>query len=468
MKKPLVFMDLSIFKCPPDRLVIKLFYDDVPKTAENFRALCTGEKGIGETTQKPLHYKGTKFFLLSDCVALVCTGGESIYGGTFQAERSPWRRSGPGILMTLSQGGPDATGSQFVLCYRHSTDFEGDNTVFGRVIKGMDTVLELEMMGRGTSVVIVDCGEVSGDYVPESDSDKPSRFTAWRQKREEMATAFLHKFLSRKVIDREATSEKPSSNPDEMSESHESNAEKSEMKPAAVGLTNSSSYPHHRSDDTLKPRGTRIVYLKRKSGSAISENDKNIVTKSDKVVEEENDIVMEFDKGIAFLSVTPPELILFQIQIQIGKLLLAELKFEKLRSLLGVILSVLDLCESNAEKKVADKELTNGSSNDTSKSRVVRIIDLVNQSKKGSGSPISKEDENNIVTESDKGFLHDVIMTPLDTRESNAEKKVTDKKRKSLEVWPVIAASAGAVILGVVAYFRHQKSGVVYREHRNR
>ncbi|KAJ0624407.1 hypothetical protein HanIR_Chr01g0042721 [Helianthus annuus] len=145
-----------------------------------------------------------------------------------------------------------------------------------------------------------------------------------------------------------------------------------------------------------------------------------------------------------------------------------ELKFEKLRSLLGVIMSVLDICESNAEKKVADKELTNGSSNDTSKSRVVRIIDLVNQSKKGSGSPISKEDENNIVTESDKGFLHDVIMTALDTRESNAEKKVADKKRKSLEVWPVIAASAGAVILGVVAYFRHQKSGVVYREHRNR
>ncbi|KAM0053245.1 putative peptidylprolyl isomerase [Helianthus debilis subsp. tardiflorus] len=78
--------------------------------------------------------------------------------------------------MTWSQGAPDATGSQFVLCYRQSTDFEGDNTVFGRVIKGMDMVLELEMMGRGTSVEIVDCGEVSGDYVPESDSYKPSRF----------------------------------------------------------------------------------------------------------------------------------------------------------------------------------------------------------------------------------------------------------------------------------------------------
>ncbi|MFS7908775.1 putative peptidylprolyl isomerase [Helianthus anomalus] len=252
-KKPLVFMDLSIFKRPPDRLVIELFYDDVPKTAENFRALCTGEKGIGKDTQKLLHYKGTKFFYFSDCAALGGdfenndgTGGESIYGGTFQAERSPWRRSGPGILMTLSQRAPDATGSQFVLCYRHSTDLEGDNTVFGRVIKGMDTVLELEMMGRGTSVEIVDCGEVSGDYVPESESYKPSPLAAWRQKREEMATAFLHKFLSRKVIDREATSEKPSSNPDEMSESHESNAEKSELKPPAEGLTNSSSYPHHR------------------------------------------------------------------------------------------------------------------------------------------------------------------------------------------------------------------------------
>ncbi|KAM0038993.1 putative peptidylprolyl isomerase [Helianthus debilis subsp. tardiflorus] len=60
--------------------------------------------------------------------------------------RSLRRRSGPGMLMTRSQGGPDATGSQFVLCYRKSTDFEGDNTIFGRVIKGMDMVLELEMM----------------------------------------------------------------------------------------------------------------------------------------------------------------------------------------------------------------------------------------------------------------------------------------------------------------------------------
>ncbi|KAM0035342.1 putative peptidylprolyl isomerase [Helianthus debilis subsp. tardiflorus] len=103
-------------------------------------------------------------------------GGESIYGGTFQAERGRRRRSGPSILMTLSQGGSDATGSQFVLCYRQSTDFEGDNTIFGRVIKGMDTVLELQMMGRGTTVEIVDCGEVSGDYASESDSDKLSRF----------------------------------------------------------------------------------------------------------------------------------------------------------------------------------------------------------------------------------------------------------------------------------------------------
>ncbi|KAJ0817679.1 putative peptidylprolyl isomerase [Helianthus annuus] len=497
-KKPLVFMDLSIFKRPPDRLVIELFYDDVPKTAENFRALCTGDKGIGKDTQKLLHYKGTKFFYFSDCAALGGdfenndgTGGESIYGGTFQAERSPWRCSGPGILMTLSQGAPDATGSQFVLCYRHSTDLEGDNTVFGRVIKGMDTVLRLEMMGRGTSVEIVDCGELSGDYVPESDSYKPSPLAAWRQKREEMATAFLHNFLSRKVIDREATSEKPSSNPDGTSESHESNAEKSE-------LTNSSSYPHHRSDDTLKPRGARIVYVKRNSGSTISEDEN--VTKSDKVVETvldtrrewdgssilvvEDNIVTESDKepcnvlkralnineknAAAYYYLLP--VVEEENDTVMGFEFDKELKFEILRSPHGVITSVLDTCESNAEKKVAaDKELTNSSSNDTSKSRDVRIIDLVNQSKKRSGSPISsEEDENNTVTtESDKGFLHDVIMPSLDTRESNAEKKVADdKKRKSLEVWPAIA---GAVILGAAAYFRHQKSGVVYREqHRNR
>ncbi|XP_076930828.1 uncharacterized protein LOC143595776 [Bidens hawaiensis] len=62
MSNPRVFLEISINKSPPQRLVIELFADVVPKTAENFRALCVGDKGNGISTGKPLHYKGCVFF----------------------------------------------------------------------------------------------------------------------------------------------------------------------------------------------------------------------------------------------------------------------------------------------------------------------------------------------------------------------------------------------------------------------
>lgn len=54
-------MFCSLFVISVGRIVFELFADVVPKTAENFRALCTGEKGTGATTGKPLHYKGCPF-----------------------------------------------------------------------------------------------------------------------------------------------------------------------------------------------------------------------------------------------------------------------------------------------------------------------------------------------------------------------------------------------------------------------
>lgn len=86
-----VFFDVEMDGVPAGRIVMGLFGETVPKTAENFRALCTGEKGIGKTYQKPLHFEGSKFhriipnFMIQggDFTHGSGIGGESIYGGKF-------------------------------------------------------------------------------------------------------------------------------------------------------------------------------------------------------------------------------------------------------------------------------------------------------------------------------------------------------------------------------------------------
>ncbi|XP_027929521.1 uncharacterized protein LOC114185788 isoform X2 [Vigna unguiculata] len=167
-----VFFDVSIDADPVERIVIQLFDNIVPKTAENFRALCTGEKGIGESTGKPLHYKGTSFHRIirgfmaqgGDFSRGNGTGGESIYGGKFADENFKLRHDGPGFL-SMANSGPNTNGSQFFITFKRQPHLDGKHVVFGKVVNGLDVLKKIELAGTSDgkptqTVKIVDCGEV--------------------------------------------------------------------------------------------------------------------------------------------------------------------------------------------------------------------------------------------------------------------------------------------------------------------
>jgi peptidylprolyl isomerase len=168
-----VYFDIEIDGEKAGRIVFGLYGDVVPKTAENFRALCTGEKGMGKKG-KPLHYKGSKFHRVitqfmaqgGDFTHGSGVGGESIYGDKFADENFNLRHEKP-FLLSMANAGPNTNGSQFFITFVKTPWLDGRHTVFGEVLEGQDLVSKMEKFGSSSgstskTMVIADSGELAG------------------------------------------------------------------------------------------------------------------------------------------------------------------------------------------------------------------------------------------------------------------------------------------------------------------
>ncbi|KAI2623762.1 cyclophilin-like domain-containing protein [Xylaria nigripes] len=184
-KRSYVYFDITIGKNAAGRVVFELYDDVVPKTAENFRCLCTGEKGIGKSG-KPLSYQGSIFhrvikqFMIQggDFTEGNGTGGESIYGAKFEDENFELKHDKP-FLLSMANAGPGTNGSQFFVTTVNTPHLDGKHVVFGEVKTGKSIVRQIENLKTQGSdkpvhdATITACGELSGPPTEETKAADP-------------------------------------------------------------------------------------------------------------------------------------------------------------------------------------------------------------------------------------------------------------------------------------------------------
>lgn len=185
---PRVFMDIEVAgasegdSADSHRLEMVLYKNIVPRTVKNFLTLCTGEKGVTKTAEGefPLHYKNSSFhrlikgFMLQggDFTRGDGTGGCSIYGEKFEDENFKVKHSGRGDL-SMANAGKDTNGSQFFITFAKTTWLDNKHVVFGRVVKGLESLNKIEQIETGEKdrpkreIRIVNCGIVEKEEVDE-------------------------------------------------------------------------------------------------------------------------------------------------------------------------------------------------------------------------------------------------------------------------------------------------------------
>jgi len=171
---PTAWLDVSVDGRVLGRIVIELNARQAPRTCENFRCLCTGERGNGKLSSRPLHYRGVCFHRIirgfmvqtGDIVSNDGMGGESIFGGQFDDEYLDGKHDEPGVV-AMANAGKNMNGSQFFITTVAAAHLDKGHVAFGRVVSGMDVVRKVERLPVNSrdmprqSVLIDDCGSDS-------------------------------------------------------------------------------------------------------------------------------------------------------------------------------------------------------------------------------------------------------------------------------------------------------------------